>query len=35
MMLVIAGIIAIVCVNDGNIGGAIVALSVGAILHEI
>lgn len=31
----IAGIVAIICVNNGNIGGAIVALAVGAILHDI
>lgn len=35
MMLLIAGIVAIVCVSGGNIEGAIVALSVGAILHGI
>ena len=32
-MIVIAGIVAIICVHNGNIGGAIVALGVGCILH--
>lgn len=32
-MIIIAGIVALVCVHNGNIGGAIVALAVGCILH--
>ena len=32
-MIIIAGIVAIICVNNGNIGGAIVALGIGCILH--
>ena len=34
-MIVIAGIVAIICVHSGNIGGAIVALGIGCILHAI
>lgn len=34
-MIVIAGIVAIICVHDGNIGGAIVALGIGCILYAI
>ena len=33
--MIIAGIVALACVNNGNIGGAIVALAVGMILHII
>ena len=34
-MILIAGIVAIVCVNNGNIGGAIVAMAVGCIVHVL
>ena len=34
-MIVIAGIVAIICVHNGNIGGAIVALGIGCILHAV
>lgn len=32
MIWVLAGCISIICVNDGNLGGAIVTLGVAAIL---
>ena len=34
-MILIAGIVAIVCVNNGNFGGAIVAIGVGLVLHAL
>lgn len=34
-MILIAGIVAITCVHNDKIGGAIVALGVGSILHAI
>lgn len=34
-MILITGIVAIICACNGNIGGAIVALGVGCILHAV
>lgn len=34
-MILIAGIAALICAHNGNVGGAIVALGVGAILHAL
>lgn len=34
-MLIIAGIAALICVSQGNFGGAVVALAIGWILHAL
>ena len=34
-MSLITGIVALICVSDGNFGGAIVALAIGVIVDAI
>lgn len=33
--MIVGSIVAIACLNDGNIGGAIMALAIGGLLHGL